>query len=44
MVAAVFSGGVPFARADHLKLGNEGIYPPFSIVDSSGKLTGIEPT
>jgi hypothetical protein len=29
--------------ADHLMLGNEGIYPPFSIVDSSGKLTGIEP-
>lgn len=31
------------ARADHLKLGNEGIYPPFSIVGSDGKLTGIEP-
>jgi ABC-type amino acid transport substrate-binding protein len=31
------------ARAEHLKLGNEGVYPPFSIVDSSGKLTGIEP-
>ncbi len=31
------------ARADHLKLGNEGIYPPFSIVDSNGNLTGIEP-
>lgn len=31
------------ASADHLKLGNEGIYPPFSIVDPSGKLTGIEP-
>jgi arginine/ornithine transport system substrate-binding protein len=44
MVAAVFCGVVPSARADHLKLGNEGIYPPFSIVDSSGKLTGIEPT
>jgi arginine/ornithine transport system substrate-binding protein len=31
------------ARADKLKLGNEGIYPPFSIVDSDGKLKGIEP-
>jgi ABC-type amino acid transport substrate-binding protein len=30
-------------RADHLKLGNEGVYPPFSVVDSSGNLTGIEP-
>src|SRR5258708_30176829 len=34
--------GTP-ARADKLKLGNEGIYPPFSIVDSDGKLKGIEP-
>jgi arginine/ornithine transport system substrate-binding protein len=34
---------IAVARADHLKLGNEGIYPPFSMVDSSGKLTGIEP-
>jgi arginine/ornithine transport system substrate-binding protein len=31
------------ACAEHLKLGNEGIYPPFSVVDSSGRLTGIEP-
>jgi len=31
------------ARAEHLKLGNEGVYPPFSIVDSNGKLSGIEP-
>jgi ABC-type amino acid transport substrate-binding protein len=31
------------ARADSLKLGNEGIYPPFSIVGSDGKLSGIEP-
>jgi ABC-type amino acid transport substrate-binding protein len=31
------------ASAEHLKLGNEGIYPPFSIVDSKGELTGIEP-
>ena len=31
------------ASAETLKLGNEGVYPPFSVVDSSGKLTGIEP-
>jgi ABC-type amino acid transport substrate-binding protein len=31
------------ARADHLKLGNEGVYPPFSMVDSTGKLVGVEP-
>jgi ABC-type amino acid transport substrate-binding protein len=43
IIATVFAAGVPSARADHLKLGNEGIYPPFSIVDSTGKLIGIEP-
>jgi arginine/ornithine transport system substrate-binding protein len=31
------------ARAEHLKLGNEGVYPPFSAVDSNGELTGVEP-
>lgn len=31
------------ARAQALKFGNEGVYPPFSMVDSSGKLTGVEP-
>jgi arginine/ornithine transport system substrate-binding protein len=31
------------AQAETLRLGNEGTYPPFSIVDSSGKLTGLEP-
>jgi arginine/ornithine transport system substrate-binding protein len=30
-------------RAEKLTLGNEGINPPFSIVDSSGNLTGMEP-
>jgi arginine/ornithine transport system substrate-binding protein len=29
--------------ADALKFGNEGTYPPFSVIDSSGKLTGMEP-
>lgn len=31
------------ALADKLVLGNEGSYPPFSITDASGKLTGAEP-
>lgn len=31
------------AVADKLILGNEGTYPPFSILDPSGKLTGFEP-
>jgi ABC-type amino acid transport substrate-binding protein len=31
------------AVGETLKLGNEGIYPPFSILDSTGKLTGVEP-
>jgi arginine/ornithine transport system substrate-binding protein len=31
------------ARADKLTFGNEGVYPPFSMVDASGKLTGFEP-
>jgi ABC-type amino acid transport substrate-binding protein len=31
------------AQAETLKIGNEGTYPPFSIVDSSGTLTGFEP-
>src|SRR5215469_15244665 len=31
------------AASDSLKMGNEGTYPPFSVLDSSGKLTGFEP-
>lgn len=31
------------ARADKLKFGNEGIYPPFSNVESNGELSGFEP-
>jgi ABC-type amino acid transport substrate-binding protein len=31
------------ALADTLKMGNEGTYPPFSVMDSNGKLTGFEP-
>ncbi|MCS0504881.1 transporter substrate-binding domain-containing protein [Ancylobacter mangrovi] len=29
--------------AEKLVFGNEGSYPPFSITDASGKLTGVEP-
>jgi len=35
--------GVTPALADKLKFGNEGIYPPFSLYDPSGKLVGFEP-
>jgi ABC-type amino acid transport substrate-binding protein len=41
--AAVLIAAAMPVRAETLKLGNEGIYPPFSIVGSDGKLSGIEP-
>jgi ABC-type amino acid transport substrate-binding protein len=41
-IAAALALAVP-AAAETLKLGNEGVYPPFSILDPSGKLTGVEP-
>lgn len=41
-LAAALVCGRP-AAADKLILGNEGTYPPFSILDPSGKLTGFEP-
>lgn len=31
------------AWAETIKLGNEGVYPPFSMVDADGNLTGVEP-
>lgn len=40
--ALLVAAGSSFA-ADKLVLGNEGSYPPFSMVDASGKLTGFEP-
>lgn len=40
-VFAVAIGSLP-AAAETLKLGNEGVYPPFSMVDADGNLTGIE--
>jgi ABC-type amino acid transport substrate-binding protein len=42
--AACLAGAVIApAAAETLRLGNEGTYPPFSILDPSGKLTGLEP-
>jgi len=43
LVSVVFACSATSVRAEHLKLGNEGVYPPFSVVDSNGHLTGIEP-
>ena len=40
--AALLASVVP-SRADQLKFGNEGIYPPFSVVKPDGTLTGVEP-
>lgn len=37
------AAGPAAAQAEKLRLGNEGVYPPFSMVDSDGKLTGMEP-
>lgn len=34
---------IPLAHAEHLKLGNEGVYPPFSMVNNEGTLVGVEP-
>lgn len=39
----LLSGAAVTARAETLVLGNEGVYPPFSMVDSTGALTGVEP-
>jgi ABC-type amino acid transport substrate-binding protein len=41
ILAAV--GFAASASAETLRLGNEGVYPPFSMVDSEGNLTGVEP-
>jgi len=43
LAASLLAGGVASAFAEKLVLGNEGSYPPFSMVDASGKLTGLEP-
>jgi arginine/ornithine transport system substrate-binding protein len=45
ILAAVVVALLPVlpARADKLIFGNEGTYPPFSVIDPSGRLTGFEP-
>src|SRR6185503_2234823 len=43
LCAATLSASTGAHAAEKLRLGNEGIYPPFSMVDSAGKLTGVEP-
>ncbi|MBJ3774067.1 transporter substrate-binding domain-containing protein [Acuticoccus mangrovi] len=42
---AVVAGGVlaTGASAETLRLGNEGVYPPFSMIDSDGNPSGFEP-
>lgn len=44
--AALSLGGMVLAgeaAAQKLRFGNEGVYPPFSVMDSAGNLTGVEP-
>jgi len=42
-LAVTLGGSLPGkAAAETLKLGNEGTYPPFSMVDAKGELTGFE--
>ncbi len=41
--ASLLAGVCAPARAEKLVLGNEGSYPPFSMVDASGRTTGFEP-
>jgi arginine/ornithine transport system substrate-binding protein len=36
-------GAVVPAQAEKLRLGNEGVFPPFSMVDSDGTAKGVEP-
>jgi arginine/ornithine transport system substrate-binding protein len=42
VIGAVLLCAAP-ALAETLKLGNEGVNPPFSVVDANGALTGMEP-
>lgn len=39
LVSILFSG---IALADKIKIGTEGAYPPFNMVDKSGKVTGFD--
>jgi len=43
LAAGILAAATAPAAADKLLLGNEGVYPPFSIVASDGHLTGFEP-
>jgi arginine/ornithine transport system substrate-binding protein len=43
LCAIAFIASTSTARAEYLKLGNEGVYPPFSMVDPNGHLIGVEP-
>ena len=40
--AATLAFGTSAVAADKLKLGTEGAYPPFNLIDASGKVTGFE--
>jgi arginine/ornithine transport system substrate-binding protein len=42
VAAGALIGATGAAPAETLRLGNEGVYPPFSIVSSNGALTGAE--
>jgi arginine/ornithine transport system substrate-binding protein len=39
----MLAGAAGSAQAEKMRLGNEGVFPPFSVVDSNGNLTGVEP-
>jgi ABC-type amino acid transport substrate-binding protein len=41
-LGALLSAAVP-VQAEKLRLGNEGVFPPFSMVASDGAVTGVEP-
>lgn len=40
--AAALIGTIGAAQAEKLRLGNEGVYPPFSMISPSGAVTGVE--
>jgi arginine/ornithine transport system substrate-binding protein len=40
---AALIGADVSAKAEKLRLGNEGVFPPFSMVDSDGTVKGVEP-
>lgn len=43
IVAAALIGAIGAAQAEKLRLGNEGVYPPFSMISPTGAVTGVEP-